>query len=166
LRDTLIKRAETNPFLLRHYAELLLLTYRSQASVFYLPPTRELESVLERLTQTDLVEANAYRLELAALAWDRGDSASCIRLGESLLAGADGTSVVHTLDRIQSVDGDAPARLVEALLSVGKANEALAVCQQVRRAGFQSPVLDMLERKSEAAHVAQRQAGNAYGSSR
>src|SRR5207244_517408 len=46
LRESMMEDAGKNPAPLRVYSSDLMETYRAQRSVFYLPPTKDLESVL------------------------------------------------------------------------------------------------------------------------
>ncbi|MBM3840670.1 MAG: hypothetical protein FJ398_22455 [Verrucomicrobia bacterium] len=79
--------AQADPDLLRTYEKWLLETYRSRRSVFFLPWTKELETVLNRLIQHDPTNRATYELHWAELAWDRGDDRTCFELGAKYLSG-------------------------------------------------------------------------------
>jgi hypothetical protein len=66
---------------LRLQSGQLLRTYLAERSVFYLPQTKELETDLRRLKETDRANRSAVYLTLAELAWDRGDNRGCVELG-------------------------------------------------------------------------------------
>ena len=58
-------------------------TYRAHRSAFFLPPSDELRATLDRLIETDKSNQRVHKLRLAEIAWDRGDDAACLRLGQS-----------------------------------------------------------------------------------
>src|SRR5262249_7404311 len=112
LRETIFQRADKDPELLRQYTRLLLLTYRSQRSVFYLPPSQELRSALERLIQTDAASAPSYQWQLAELAWDQNDDEACVRLSQGPLTGSPSAL---SLAKNSKEGSDALFRLLEAM---------------------------------------------------
>ena len=148
LRDGLLARAPAHPDLLRRYARLLLLTYRSQRSIYYTPPSQELRMVLESLLAADPKNERGYQLELAELAWDLGEDDACIRLSEkSFRFDAGGTLRLAPLED-KAEKSAAFCRWVEALERTGQWNRAREVGRQAKDAGYQSPRLDMLRRKA------------------
>ncbi|HXT40479.1 MAG TPA: fused MFS/spermidine synthase [Candidatus Angelobacter sp.] len=147
LRENLLARADKDPGLLRHYAKLLLQVYRSQRSVFYFPRATELQTVLERLLTADPANLPSYQLQLAELAWDRGDTEGCIRLSRKALSA----------DNRSSSENDAAfARFAEALLLTGRRDEALESCRRGRDAGHGGPRLEMVARRVAASEASPR----------
>jgi spermidine synthase len=156
LRPSIVQEAATNPESLRVYAWDLMETYRAQRSIFYLPPSAELESVLQRLIETDSPHQRLYRLHLAELAWDRGDDARCLELGQS---GLDPDLAKGVIDFSQ--DPSAPRaviyRMAETLWRASRPKEAWEVCQAARASGYLDgsdalfPVLEVTYRRIEAA---------------
>ena len=78
-REMVFERAAQDPTLLRQYGRGLMRHYTEQCSVFNLPPTSELELVLNRLIAADPDNQRVYQAWLAELAWDREDDAGCVR---------------------------------------------------------------------------------------
>jgi predicted membrane-bound spermidine synthase len=161
VRDRLLELAPTDPELLRVYQKFLMHTYRSQRSAFWLPPADELRAVLERLIETDKTSARLYRLQLAELAWDRGDDAACLALGQA--AFDPDTRAYGPIDF--EADPVTPrwvlARMIESLWRAGKPTEAWELCQQAKQnryVGEQStrrdPILEATYRKVEAFQAA------------
>jgi predicted membrane-bound spermidine synthase len=81
-RSVLIALAKQDPRPLRYYGLALLGQYREQRNVLYRPATNELVEVLEQLSQTDANNRRLYQLHLAEIAWDGGDDAACLALGQ------------------------------------------------------------------------------------
>jgi len=144
LRETIFQRAGQKPELLRQYARLLLMTYRSQRSIFYTPPSHELRSALERLLQTDPGSAPASQLQLAELAWDLGDDEACVRLSQEALAG--NTSAGKFRENFPE-SSEALFRLLEALQRTGRKNEARELCRRMEEMGAADPRLELACRK-------------------
>ena len=157
LRDAMVQDAATNPAPLRFYAADLMEAYRSQRSIFYLPPATNLTSVLERLIETDPGQQRVYKLNLAELAWDRGDDARCLELAQAALD----PDVTKGGPIDFSRDPVAPRavlyRAVETLFRSGKPDQAWVVCQEARSGGFLVnadtlfPLLNVTYRRVEAA---------------
>ena len=157
LREAMSNAAATNPMPLRTYALDLMNTYRAQRSVFYRPPTTDLEQILPRLIETDPDGRRVYRLHLAELAWDRGDDPRCLELGQMALDPdlARGGPIDF------SSDLTAPCsvlyRMIETLFRNGKLAEAWALCQQANGGGYVAsadefyPLLEVTYRRVEAA---------------
>jgi spermidine synthase len=135
-RDALLRAAPEDPRPLRLHAMTLLEAYRADRSAFYIPEQRELRLVIERLLESDPAYRRTYRLQLAELAWDRGDDELCLRLGEAALHG-EGTG-----GEAAGVDIDPPAgphaltRMVEAQWRRSNVAEAWALFEKARQAGF------------------------------
>lgn len=152
MRTHLIQYAEKDPEPLRMFESYLIQMYRAHRSVFYLPPADELQSVLQRLIETNPANQRVYKLHLAELAWDRGDELTCSQLSRS---GFDADTTKE--GRISfSIDPRAPrivlARNVESLWRAGKFQEAWLLCQDARQNNYTGsyPLLDMTCRKVEA----------------
>jgi spermidine synthase len=156
--DLMFKNAEQEPELLQLYAKFLMQTYRAHRSVFFTPPTAELEAALKRLIEADKKNQRIHKLRLAELAWDRGDDAACLQLGQS--AFDPDTTAGGTINF--ELDPKAPARvltlMVESLWRAGKANEAWELCQDAKKNGYagkktkhRDPLLEMTCRKVEVA---------------
>jgi hypothetical protein len=160
----MMNQAATNSEPLRLYAADLLETYRAQRSIFYLPPITELETVLQRLVDTDPSHRRVYRCYLAELAWDRGDDAQCLTLGQSALDPdlAQGGPIDFTLD--PAAPRAVLYRMAESYWRTGRAREAWNLCEQAGANGFLSdsdhlfPLLAMTYRKLQAAVTAAQDA--------
>jgi hypothetical protein len=148
LRENLLARADKDPALLRHYAKLLLDVYRSQRSLFYLPRATELKSMLERLITADPASRPSYQLQLAEIAWDRGDADGCIRSSGSALDATDWKSRRNDADFNAAV-----ARFAESLLLAGRREEASRLCRRARQAGCHGLRLEVICRKIAGAEA-------------
>jgi spermidine synthase len=128
-RDTLLARAEHNPQPLRSYCEQLYRAYVAQRSVFYLPPTNELEAVLQRLIETDPSNRRVNQLLLAELAWDHRDDRACIEWGQKALENALSADLEQTLQS----ESLSPilAHVVVANAHAGRPKEANQICSLV-----------------------------------
>ncbi|MDA1275454.1 MAG: fused MFS/spermidine synthase [Verrucomicrobia bacterium] len=153
LRDTLFERAENDPEPLRMYASYLMQTYRAQRTVFNLPPTEELERLIQRLLETNPKNQRVYKLHLAELAWDRGEDDRCFELGQSAF-----DPDITKGGRISfAIDPEAPrivlARMAESLWRSGSVAQAWYVCQSAEENRYTGtyPPLDMIYRRIEAA---------------
>jgi predicted membrane-bound spermidine synthase len=138
LRDQIIQRSSAQPQLLRQYAFSLMESYREERSVFYVPPTQELQAALEPLLSADPANQPVYELWLAELASDQGNDAACLEYGR------------RALDRDQqrgparfALDPAAPfrvgARMADALWREGAPDQAASLCATVLRDGFAAP---------------------------
>ncbi|MEK7676832.1 MAG: fused MFS/spermidine synthase [Verrucomicrobiota bacterium] len=152
MAEVLFAKAEKDPEPLRKYESHLMQMYRSQRSIFFLPPSDRLQRVLERLIQTNPSNRRVYMLHQAELAWDRGEDAVCFQLAESALD----PDVARGGPVTFSIDPKAPrvvlARMAETLWRSGKLQEARRLCQdaQANRYTGRHPVLDLTCRKIEA----------------
>lgn len=156
MRDKIFQAAAQEPELLRLYAKYLMQTYRAHRSAFFLPAADELRAALERLIETDKENQRVHKLRLAELAWDRGDDAACLRLGQSAFDPnpATGGPIKFALDT-----GAAPrvlGRMVESFWRSGQAREAWELCQQAKANGYVGnkgkpgdPLLELNYRKVE-----------------
>ena len=153
MRDHLFELATTDSEPLRMYTAYLMQTYRAQRTVFDLPPTDELETLIKRLLETNPQNQRVYKLHLAELAWDRGDDTLCFELGQS----AFNPDITHGGRISFALDQTAPrivlTQMAESLWRAGSYSQALYVCQTAeenRYTGSYAP-LDMVYRKAEAA---------------
>ncbi|MHC1766935.1 MAG: fused MFS/spermidine synthase [Verrucomicrobiia bacterium] len=155
--DTLFRDAPSNPEPLRMYASDLMEAYRAQRSAFYVPPATNVQRALNRLIETDPSQVRISRLRLAEIAWDHGDDARCIELGEA--AFDPDVSKAGPVDF--SKDAEAPYavlyRMAESFWRRGQVKEAWAVCQQAKVGGYVErsrsvfPVLEVTYRRVESA---------------
>jgi spermidine synthase len=134
--DRLIELAEQDPALLRAYAKYLMEAYRSQRSVYFIPPTAAIETVLHKLLATDPPNKRCFHLYLAELAWDRGDDGGCLRFGQDAFDPDTARS-----GPIQfSLDPDAPeivlARMIETFLRKRSFEQAWELAEQARHGGY------------------------------
>lgn len=156
LLPSLIEEAKSNPEPLRTYAADLMDTYRGQRSVFYVPPTSDLESALEQLIDTDPHHQRVYKLHLAEIAWDRGDDRRCSELGQNALAPDEQGGPVD-FSRDPSAPHAVLFRMIESLWRSGRGPEAWALCQQAKAGGYLDtasnlfPRLEVTYRRIEAA---------------
>jgi hypothetical protein len=116
-----------------------------------------LESVLQRLIETDPLNQRVYKLRLAGLAWDHQDDDTCLRLA---LSGFDAD--VKSGGPINfNLDPRAPPRILALMIDIylrrGDAGKAWNLCQQAKNRGFigapgagNDPILEMTYRKVEA----------------
>jgi hypothetical protein len=136
---------------LRLYADFLLRTYRTQRSVFFAPPTEELELVMQRLAETDTANRRVYELYLASTAWDRGDEEECLRIGLANLGKKSG-SLPHEF----RIDPTAPipvlSRMLETLWRTRRVAEAAELANYAIATGYagQDVVLASICRKALA----------------
>jgi hypothetical protein len=135
-RNDLMDRARTDPEPLRLYMGYLMPAYRSQRSVFYTPPSGELEEILHRLIETDPANQRVYKLYLAELAGDRGDDAACLTFGfEALKPGSERDERAGF-----KIDRAAPlpvlTRMLESLWQARRFIEAASLCRLALTQGY------------------------------
>ena len=135
IQARIFERAATDPTLLRKYAVALMAYYREQRSIFFEPPSQELQEILLGLAEADQANARVYRAYLAELSWDRGDDVGCIEFAKQALGrGEKPSRGPFALDR------QAPLRLAtimaDALLRHGDCEQAVAVCENAIRSGY------------------------------
>jgi hypothetical protein len=132
-------------------------SYRAHRSVFNQPPAELLETVLERLLQTDPANQRVYKCHQGEVAWDQGDDAKCASLTDSALSPDRRTGGPVNF----AIDPGAPQivilRKIEILWRGGKLADAWTLCQDAKREGFigSNPMLDLVFRKVEAYAAAQ-----------
>lgn len=131
-----------------------LQTYRDQRTVFHRPETKLLQSMLEHLVKEDPVHQRIYRMNLAELAWDRGDEDALLRW--STEAFDTDTEMYGPVD--YTADPMAPYRTLSLLgqywWSRGELDKAREICIQALQsqyigpeAIFHDPMLDLVVRK-------------------
>lgn len=150
-RDFLFSHAGKDPEPLRMYASYLIQTYRAHRSVFNLPPSDDLEELLERLIETNPANRRVYELNLAEFAWDRSDDSAFFQLAQNGL-----DPDIAKGGRINfSIDPKAPRyvlyRMAESLWRKGQLKEAWTLCQDAAKNNYTGsyPLLDMTCRKIE-----------------
>ena len=157
----IMQAAERDVSLLQYYAKHLMLAYEAQRSGFFIPPTTELQAVLERLLAVDVPNRRVHQLRLAELAWDRGDDATFFRLGGEALD----PSTAATYPIQFSADSKAPVRvltrMIETLWRRNQISQAWDLCLQAAKNGYAGPGsrapdanLEMVCRKIEGAAAA------------
>jgi spermidine synthase len=148
VRDSIFQLAEQSPFLIGEYRKSLLAIYRGQRSAFFIPPSAELQAVLERLVATDPAHRQAYQLELAKLAWDRDDRDGCLRLVEQALASpwTSGSGIESDVTMNPLV----LSQIAEACWDSGRRTRAIELCQLPVVPPHAARVLDTAERKLQA----------------
>jgi hypothetical protein len=157
MTDSLLKLAEKDAEPLRQYESYLMESYRAHRSVFNQPPAELLETVLERLLQTDPANQRVYKCHQGEVAWDQGDDAKCASLTDSALSPDRRTGGPVNF----AIDPGAPQivilRKIEILWRGGKLADAWTLCQDAKREGFigSNPMLDLVFRKVEAYAAAQ-----------
>ena len=150
IRQTLWDEATANPAMLQTYRKFILQSYRAHRSAFFLPPSKELQSVLIRLLETDPRNQRVYKLELAELAWDRGDDQECIDLAQSALNPVAQGDADFSLEPDPKLADNLLARVADAYYRLGKPDNARATLAQAAKAGYASPLLDITRRKLES----------------
>jgi spermidine synthase len=155
-RDFLMEQAPKNPQLLRYYAHFMLRAYTLSRSVFYLPPSDELETVLRRLIQVDPSNQRIYRLNLAELAWDRQDDNRCYQLTQEALNQDTNTFGPPKFDLDHSASKRVLARMISSCWRAGQPALAWQLCQQAKEQGYLDPtsesrdlMLELVYRKIE-----------------
>jgi hypothetical protein len=122
--------------LARYYAQTLMQSYSLQRSVFYRPPTTELQDLLARMLEADPPNRRLYQLFLAELAWDRGDDASCLSWSYRAFDPDPNRGGPPQFD----LDRKAPARvlwrMIDVLWRLGNLKNAWDLCQQVKLQGY------------------------------
>ena len=150
----------------QYYAKYLMLSYAAERSCVFLPPTTELQLVLEKLVTADAPNRRVHQLRLAELAWDRGDDATLFQLGRVALD----PSTAATNPVQFTLDSKAPARvltrMIESLWRQRQIVEAYELCLQAATNGYagprsraRDPGLEVVCRKVEAAAAAASVAG-------
>jgi hypothetical protein len=151
MTDVLVKLAEKNPEPLRQYEGYLMQTYRLHRSVFNLPPTDLLKSILKRLLETNPANQRVYKCHLAEIASDLGDDAACLDLASSALDPNIDTGGPASF----SMDPKAPEivllRTMDVLSRNLKTREAISLYQNATRQGLVAtePALQVLASKLE-----------------
>jgi hypothetical protein len=167
--EQLMELAEKDPEPLRIYASHLMRSYRTRRSAYLLPPSDEAERALNRLIETQPAHQRIYKLHLAELAWDRGDDAACLRLGQEAFDPdpAKGGPVSF------AADPGAPrlilARMAESLWRAGEIAGAWALCREAEKGGYlrvdpaNQTLLDMTYRKVAAYAAGLQPQGDSNG---
>jgi len=156
-RERMLRDAASEPEMLRAYATALLRHYWFRRSVFFLPPTAELKTVLGRLAETDAGNQRVHKLRLAELAWDEGDDAACFQFAGTAFDPSTNAAGPIRFD----LDPESPkrvlTRMIESYWRAGLIREAMDLCRQARIQGFAGradgtgdPALEMTCRKVEA----------------
>ncbi|HYE30450.1 MAG TPA: fused MFS/spermidine synthase [Methylomirabilota bacterium] len=135
----LIELAATDPHPLRLYTLSLIRSHRIRRSVFHVPDSQALEMCLERLMETDPDRARLYTLQLAEIAWDRGDDERCLKLG---LEGLDPRGVRGARSLFE-FDPSAPyqtlGRVFRILLERGDTERLTRFAMEANAAGWFGP---------------------------
>ncbi|HVY71069.1 MAG TPA: hypothetical protein VHH73_14150, partial [Verrucomicrobiae bacterium] len=128
--------------------------YRLERSVFHIPPAGDIEQYLRQLIETDPANQRTYRLELAELAWDRGDDEAALALGR-MAFDPDVAKYGHfnfTLD--PGEPAEVMERMVETLIRAGKREEAWLILAEAAtnnllgpRAAVPNPRLELEYRR-------------------
>jgi hypothetical protein len=162
-RDLIWGRAEKEPELLRNYALLLRRVYTHARSVFFRPPSEELEQALRRLIEVDAENQRIYQLYLAELAWDRKDDDAFFRLAQAAFSPEPKMAGKSKFNLDRAVPKRVLARMIETFWRSGKPAEAWDLCQQVRSQGYLDPrdvprdlLLELTYRKVETLVTAAR----------
>ena len=150
LRQEILGHADTQRELARYYLDLLTQIYRSQRSIFLVPPAHELRSVAERMVEVDPEHRALDQLLLAELAWDRGDVAASVELGRTALASLSSGDWF----RLRQHPGfaRAVARHLEGLMELRANHDAVQVLEKIRAAGVDDPALNAVCRKLVNQH--------------
>ena len=98
-----------------------------------------------------------HRLQLAELAWDRGDDTTCLKLGQSAFDPDTSIAGPINFDRDPHAPRWVIALMVDSLLRAGQLGAAWELCQDAKKNGyvgnegrFTEPLLEMTYRKVEA----------------
>jgi len=135
-RSLMFTNFQREPEPLRMYSRYLQNAYRHARSIFYQPPTEELQAVLEYLAEHDAIHRPSHLLRLAEVAWDVGNDARFVEWATQALlhSGAAGTTARFDFDF------SAPSRvlylLIETLWRRGQLDDARWWCQAVRQSGY------------------------------
>jgi hypothetical protein len=152
LLNTMIQVATSNPEPLRIYAGDWMEAYRAGRSVFNLPPAAQLESVLQRLIEVDPGRQRLYKLNLAELAWDRGDDPLCFAFGQAAL-GSTAPVDANLAGPLATATDAVIYRMADSCTRAGKRAEAWNLLQtpQVQEVlkdpGSHSPLLELISRR-------------------
>ena len=149
-----LARTNIQPF--QAYCLALMRTYRLHRTMFFQPPSKELEKVLNQLVDLDPKNIRTYRSYLAEIAWDKGNDEECLRLGKL----AFDPDITRNGPKTWDLDKGAPKqlllRMIETLWRARKLPEAWALCQEGQLNGYialENPyynsVLEMMYRKLE-----------------
>jgi hypothetical protein len=157
-RDLMFQRADAkDPELLRVYAKYLMQTHREHRSAFHVPNTQEIQAVMEKLIETDPANQRVYKLYLAEIAWDRGDDATCLRLGQSAFDPDPAKGGPVSFKLAPRAPHFVLIRMIETFWRAGRLREAWALCQEAAQNGYvgekateRDHVLEMTYRKIQA----------------
>jgi hypothetical protein len=120
----LLEQGKRDIAALHFYERILMRAYRLKRSVFYLPDTSALHEVLDVLMERDPMNRRVWELNLAELAWDRGDDATATQYGISGL----NPDTSKTKPYLFTLDELAPreviADLIESALGSGQLKQA------------------------------------------
>jgi hypothetical protein len=134
-RQRILRNPASNLESLRQYGLALMSDYRGRRSLLFVPPTPELQDVLQQLIQADPAHRPLFQIYLAELAWDRGDDDACLELGRLALAGDP-----DALPAKFELDAEAPLQIVasmaQSLAGRGQLLDAVALCDQAVNAGL------------------------------
>jgi len=148
-RDLMFAKADTEPEPLRMYSRYLQNSYRQARSVFYQPPTEELQAVLEHLVEKDPVHHHSHQLRLAELAWDLGDEQRFIELTTKTLLHTGAAGATGRFDFDFSAPGRVLFLLIETLWRKGQVADAQWWCDAARQGGYLDPKSRYFSRRLE-----------------
>lgn len=160
-RELMVSKVKTEPEPLRMYSRYLQNSYRHARSVFFQPPTAELQAVLECLAENDVVHRSSHQLRLAEIAWDLGDEPRFAELASTALLHSGQAGVTGRFDFDYSAPGRVLFLLIESLWRRGSLTDAQWWCHAARQSGYLDPKsryysrrLDMVIRKVEGRSAA------------
>ena len=130
--------------LIRH-RENLLKIHRTYRSAFYLPPAEELRAVLYRLLELDPDHQRVYKLELAELDWDAGDTKNATALTFAALD--PNASAKNDFSLSPGIVEAAVARLIENTARTNDLKLVARLLNDAKRFDYPSPELDLVRRK-------------------
>ena len=120
-------REQQNVVLMREQAAALMDRHRTRRSAYYLPPTEDLEGVLNDLIEHDPGQRRAHRARLAEVLWDRGDEAQFLALALRVFSTASPDDGPYSFD----LDPRAPRQVIARMLQLFEQRGDLATAVQL-----------------------------------
>ncbi len=83
---TVLQQATADTEGLKSWERVLLRAYRQKRSILHQPNVDDLVQTIQKLKKLDPTNYRVYQLHEAELAWDKGDAATCFRMGKEALS--------------------------------------------------------------------------------
>jgi predicted membrane-bound spermidine synthase len=121
---------------LRQYADMLLLKYRTQRSAFHIPDSGDLQQMLRVLTSLDAENQRVHRMRLAEVLWERGQEPAARTLFDEALNPDEARYGPVQFDMDSTVVPAMMSRLLEAELRDGNMPKAFQLVRDFENQGY------------------------------